>query len=187
MRIIDVNMSVGGRGFYGKTVDLAAQYPNAKFILVRCGLCRGRHVMPLLQKCKNVYFTIENMLDNEQICYSQSYISKAFKKKYGIDVSQYVNQVRIARAKKLIRDGSRNIKEIALQVGYSSDAQFIRVFQKFEAVTPGVFCAENEQSERGSGQCAFSAAAAESPANGASADAAPADDALPFEGVELSL
>ena len=100
------------------------------------------------------------MLDNEQICYSQSYISKAFKKKYGIDVSQYVNQVRIARAKKLIRDGSRNIKEIALQVGYSSDAQFIRVFQKFEAATPGVFRTENEQSERGSGQCAFSAAAA---------------------------
>ena len=89
---------------------------------------------------------------SEQICYSQSYISKAFKKKYGIGVSQYVNQVRIARAKKLIRDGSRNIKEIALQVGYSSDAQFIRVFKKFEAVTPGVFRAENEQPERGSGQ-----------------------------------
>lgn len=53
--------------FFAELPGIAAQYPNVKFILVRYGLCRGRHVMPLLQKCKNVYFTIENMLDNEQI------------------------------------------------------------------------------------------------------------------------
>lgn len=81
---------------------------------------------------------------SEQICYSQSYISKAFKRKYRIGVSQYINQVRIAHAKELIRGGSQNIKEIALQVGYSGDAQFIRVFKKFETMTPGMFRAENE-------------------------------------------
>lgn len=84
---------------------------------------------------------------SEQICFSQSYISRAFKEKYGIGVSQYINQVRIAHAKELILNGSQNIKEIALQVGFSGDAQFIRVFKKFEDVTPGAFRAESEQRE----------------------------------------
>lgn len=53
--------------FFARLPEVAAQYPGAKFVLVRYGLCRGRHVMPLLQKCKNVYFTVENMLDNDQI------------------------------------------------------------------------------------------------------------------------
>ena len=53
--------------FFAVLPEIADRYPDVKFILVRYGLCRGRHVMPLLQKCKNVYFTIENMLDNGQI------------------------------------------------------------------------------------------------------------------------
>ena len=53
--------------FFARLPEVAAQYPKAKFVLVRYGLCRGRHVIPLLQKCKNVCFTVENMLDNDQI------------------------------------------------------------------------------------------------------------------------
>ena len=53
--------------FFARLPEVAAQYPKAKFVLVRYGLCRGRHVIPLLKKRENVYFTIENMLDNDQI------------------------------------------------------------------------------------------------------------------------
>ena len=70
---------------------------------------------------------------------SQSYASRMFKRKYGIGTSYYINQVRITHAKELIRIGSQSIKSIAFQVGFSSDVQFIRVFKKFEAVTPGTF------------------------------------------------
>ena len=75
----------------------------------------------------------------EEIGMSQSYVSRIFKHEYGIGTSQYINQVRIAHSKELIRYGSQNIKSIALQVGFSSDVQFIRVFKKLEDVTPGVF------------------------------------------------
>lgn len=53
--------------FFARLPEVASQYSRAKIVLVRYGLCRGRHVIPLLQKCKNVYFTVENMLDNDQI------------------------------------------------------------------------------------------------------------------------
>jgi predicted TIM-barrel fold metal-dependent hydrolase len=47
--------------------DMASKYPNIKFIVIRYGINGGRNIMPLLCKCKNVYFTIEKMLDYMQI------------------------------------------------------------------------------------------------------------------------
>ena len=47
--------------------DMAEKYPNIKFIIIRYGINGGRNIMPLLCKCKNVYFTIEKMLDYMQI------------------------------------------------------------------------------------------------------------------------
>ena len=53
--------------FFCNIPDVSAKYPNVKFILIRQGCCQGRRIFPLLQKRKNVYFTIERMLDNLQI------------------------------------------------------------------------------------------------------------------------
>lgn len=47
--------------------DMAKQYENVKFVIIRYGLNGGRHIMPLLRKCSNVYFTVEQMLDYMQI------------------------------------------------------------------------------------------------------------------------
>lgn len=81
---------------------------------------------------------------SEEIGISQSYVSRMFKKKYGIGIAQYINQVRIFNAKKLIEEGSMNVKTISIQVGFSSDVQFIRVFKKLEGVTPGAYRPEGE-------------------------------------------
>ncbi len=53
--------------FFCRLPDMALQYPNIKFIIIRYGTNAGRHIMPLLSKCKNVYFTMEKMLDYMQI------------------------------------------------------------------------------------------------------------------------
>ena len=47
--------------------QMSVQYPNIKFILIRYGVCNARHIMPLLAKCKNIYFAIDRMLDHLQI------------------------------------------------------------------------------------------------------------------------
>lgn len=47
--------------------DMAAQYPSVKFVIVRYGINGARNIMPLLCKRKNVYFTVEKMLDHMQI------------------------------------------------------------------------------------------------------------------------
>lgn len=81
---------------------------------------------------------------SEEIGISQSYVSRMFKKKYGIGIAQYINQVRVFHAKKLIKEGSLNIKAISIQVGFSSDVQFIRVFKKLEGITPGAYRTDGE-------------------------------------------
>lgn len=53
--------------FFCNIPEISRQYPNVKFILIRQGCCQSRRIFPLLQNRKNVYFTIERMLDNLQI------------------------------------------------------------------------------------------------------------------------
>ncbi len=47
--------------------DMAAKYPNVRFVIIRYGINGGRNILPLLGKCQNVYFTVEKMLDHMQI------------------------------------------------------------------------------------------------------------------------
>lgn len=52
---------------FARLPEMAASYPEVKFVLVRYGICNIRHILPLATKCQNVYFTVEKMLDYLQI------------------------------------------------------------------------------------------------------------------------
>lgn len=75
-------------------------------------------------------------LVSDRLGTSNSYLSATFKKVYGVNVVQYINHLRIEQAKVLILNTRKNIKEIAQEVGFSSDINFIRVFKKMENQTP---------------------------------------------------
>lgn len=67
------------------------------------------------------------------------YISKAVRKISGFSFIDYLNRLRIDQAKKLLTTTSRSIRDIASDVGYDSDKNFIRVFKKYESITPGQY------------------------------------------------
>ncbi|WP_188996883.1 helix-turn-helix domain-containing protein [Paenibacillus nasutitermitis] len=75
----------------------------------------------------------------EQIHMNHTQLSRLFKKHAGYGLSEYINKVRIEAAKKLLHNPQLTLKEIAGSVGYSSDINFIRVFKKYENVTPRNF------------------------------------------------
>lgn len=75
----------------------------------------------------------------DELGVSNSYLSTAFKNVYGTGIIQYLNGLRIERAKQLILTTDKSIKEIAQLVGFSSDINFIRVFKKYESTTPSTF------------------------------------------------
>lgn len=82
-------------------------------------------------------------LVSDHLGVSNSYLSASFKKAYDINVIQYINQLRIELAKDLILNTKKNIKEIAQDVGFSSDINFIRVFKKMENQTPSMLRKKN--------------------------------------------
>jgi two-component system response regulator YesN len=67
---------------------------------------------------------------------SPYYFSRTFKKVFGYNFSDYLNLIRINKAKKLLKDDSLSIKEICYLVGYSDPNYFSKVFKKYEGVTP---------------------------------------------------
>lgn len=70
---------------------------------------------------------------------SYSYIRKVFKNETGKTIVDYINNLRIEEAKKLLSKTNENLAEIALKLGYNNDQSFTRFFKKYEGVTPGEF------------------------------------------------
>lgn len=68
-----------------------------------------------------------------------SYLSKLFKNQTGEGLLDCIHKFRIGQAKELIRTKNESISEISRMVGYNDAATFIRVFKKYEGITPGKF------------------------------------------------
>ncbi|TDF99507.1 helix-turn-helix domain-containing protein [Paenibacillus piri] len=70
---------------------------------------------------------------------SQSYLSRFFKNQLETSFVDYLHALRLARAKPLLMHTGRSIAEIAEDCGYSDSHSLIRVFRKYEGITPGRF------------------------------------------------
>ena len=68
-----------------------------------------------------------------------SYISKLYKAQSGQSMLDYINKVRIDKAKQIMADRKINIEDAAKAVGYSSLRTFTRIFSKTQGITPGKF------------------------------------------------
>ncbi len=67
---------------------------------------------------------------------SPSYFGILFKKKTGVNFSDYVTEVRLEMAKKLLRGVEYNVCEIAEKVGYKDTSYFSKLFKKRYGVKP---------------------------------------------------
>ncbi|MFD0717563.1 response regulator [Paenibacillus sp. GCM10027626] len=68
-----------------------------------------------------------------------SYFSRFYKQMTGIGLSDYITEIRNARAKQLLRQKHLKIWEIAEETGYNSSLAFIRFFKKHNQMTPQEF------------------------------------------------
>ena len=67
------------------------------------------------------------------------HFSRVFKQTTGMSPLQFVMRERITRAQQLMRETSRSIIDVALEVGYTSPSHFTKVFRRVTGVGPNEF------------------------------------------------
>ena len=77
-----------------------------------------------------------------EIGYDYTYVSKLFKRRIGISFRQYVNGLRIAQSKQLLRSTPKSVEEIAEASGFSSLRAFDREFREQTHMTPSQYRAQ---------------------------------------------
>ncbi|MDF2669435.1 MAG: AraC family transcriptional regulator [Paenibacillus sp.] len=85
----------------------------------------------------------DNMLSLNSIAeafgLTPQYVSQYFKKWKGQNLADFMAKVRVEHTKRLLLDQALTLNHIAEAVGYANDAVLIRVFKKYEMVTPGKY------------------------------------------------
>jgi len=95
---------------------------------------------PIVQCLDYIYshihyrITIQEL--SEHLKLSESYLSKLFHKEMGVPLSTYIMDVKIDKAKNLLRYSDYSITDIANYLSFSSQSHFIQVFQKKVGKTP---------------------------------------------------
>lgn len=86
---------------------------------------RGRFSKPI---------TLQQVAD--EIGVNPSYLSRLFKEEVHQGFADYLNRYRVEQAKRLIREGASDLKEVVRLTGFSSYNYFFTVFKKVTGLTP---------------------------------------------------
>ncbi|WP_159882406.1 helix-turn-helix domain-containing protein [Paenibacillus puerhi] len=70
---------------------------------------------------------------------SESHFSRTFKEAVGEKYVEYISKYRLSMAKKYLLETEMKIDDIAEKVGYMGRNSLIRLFRKYEGVTPGQY------------------------------------------------
>ena len=122
---------------------LFATYLAEKYTRAASGKPEIRGGLPIRQLQKVGDFVTEHLAEEisveilaQLVQRSPFHFSRIFKQSTGMSPLRFVTRERVTRAQQLIRETSRSLIEIALDVGYTSPSHFAQVFRRVVGVTP---------------------------------------------------
>ncbi|TXK85612.1 response regulator [Paenibacillus sp. N3.4] len=119
--------------------------------LTRSMLHLSKRLLEHQQKDKNVIFEISAYLEKNyheditlqdianRFYLSREYISRKFKQEFEVNLSDYLGQIRMNKAKVLLRNPHLRISQVAEMVGYQDEKYFSKVFKKQEGISPNEY------------------------------------------------
>jgi AraC-like DNA-binding protein len=72
----------------------------------------------------------------EKFIYNKDYLSRFFKKKTGFNLQEYIHLMKISKAKDLLTRSKLSINDISEKVGFNDEKYFMRLFKRYENMTP---------------------------------------------------
>jgi YesN/AraC family two-component response regulator len=70
---------------------------------------------------------------------SPKYLSRVFKKQTGESFNEFKLKVKLNRAGEMLKESGLTVQQIAYELGYMNIESFIRIFKKFNGLTPGQY------------------------------------------------
>lgn len=67
------------------------------------------------------------------------YLTRLFKKTYGITINSYINNKKITKAKELLRFSDLSINNISKECGFIDNNYFSRIFKQIESIAPNEY------------------------------------------------
>src|SRR5690625_3879519 len=100
---------------------------------------------------KVIIYIMENYNQNitvkflaEHVSMNENYLSGLFKSKTGESIIKYIHRIRVDRAQEyLINEPKMNVSDISEAVGFLNDNYFIKIFKRFNKITPSQFRRQN--------------------------------------------
>lgn len=101
---------------------------------------RAQDVIGIVQKHINENLHLQDEVSlvrlAEIVYFNPSYLSRLFKQVTGKNLSDYISESRVKKAKKMLENPDYKIHEISEAVGYLSATNFARFFKKITSMTP---------------------------------------------------
>ena len=72
----------------------------------------------------------------EELNYNADYLSQTFKQKTGKNFNAYLTEIRMEKAKELLADPGRKIKDVAAKAGYQNEMYFSTAFKNYTGMSP---------------------------------------------------
>jgi two-component system response regulator YesN len=130
--VIEINDYEKLRTWFLEKIMEACRYINTK---------KEKQTSGVISKAKN-YIEINYKKDislddvSRTVDISPYYFSKLFKEETGENFIDYLTNIRIEKAKSLLKNSDLSIKNICVDTGYSDPNYFSRIFKKLVGVTP---------------------------------------------------
>lgn len=100
----------------------------------------------ILQEYNSLVFNVNYLA--EKLGVRANYLSAKYKSIRGIALLDYINMMRVEKAKEILdSDDSKNLEEISVEIGFASVRTFSRVFTKFVGTTPGEYRNRNRKQQ----------------------------------------
>jgi len=113
--------------------------PNAKGRDQRGGLpsFKLRRVTELLEAHLDEEFSLDRLA--REVGVSEFHFCRLFKKTTGFTPSRYFIRMRMEKARRLLRETTKNVIEVGLDVGYSSPSHFAQIFRREVGIPPSAY------------------------------------------------
>ncbi len=133
---------------YKKMRDRAGIYEHGELVKEFCQYCNTFSLSPNNNESTDVVAKVARYVDDnfmeplkiawiaERFFVNPAYLGQQFYKKKGCSLNNYLNMIRLEKAKELLLNSSHRICEIATKIGYEDPNYFSSKFYEYTGYTP---------------------------------------------------